>query len=111
MDYGKPNFLNNELVKKIKSNFWSPVYVYSQKELVKAADDFLAFPNAFGCNTRFAMKANPNINILKIFNSKWILIDASSEYEVYRAVNAGYKYEDISISAQEFPENAEELIK
>jgi len=111
MDFGNPNFINNELAEKIESNFWSPVYVYSQEELEKAADDFLAFPNAFGCNTRFAMKANPNINILKIFNSKWILIDASSEYEVFRAVNAGYKYEDISISAQETPESLVFLIK
>jgi diaminopimelate decarboxylase len=39
------------------------------------------------------------------------LIDASSEYEVFRAVNAGYKYEDISISAQETPESLVFLIK
>jgi diaminopimelate decarboxylase len=34
------------------------------------------------------MKANSNINILKIFNSLGILIDASSEFEAYRAINA-----------------------
>jgi len=71
----------------------------------------LAFPNAFGCDTRYAMKANPNINILKIFNKKGILIDASSEYEVFRAINAGYKAEDISISAQELPQSLALLVK
>ncbi|MDQ7009441.1 MAG: diaminopimelate decarboxylase [Candidatus Gracilibacteria bacterium] len=111
MDYGNPNFITQEIGERIEKEFSTPVYVYSESELEKAADDFLAFPNAFGCDTRYAMKANPNINILKIFNKRGILIDASSEYEVYRAVNAGYKYEDISISAQEFPVNAEELIK
>jgi len=111
LDFGNPNFLNNKQVKEIEEKFGTPVYVYSENELEKAADEFLAFPNAFGCNTRFAMKANSNINILKIFNNKWILIDASSEYEVFRAVNAGYKYEDISISAQELPQSLSILIK
>ncbi len=111
LDFWNPNFLNLEQVQKIEQNFGSPVYVYSEVELEKSAKEFLAFPNAFGCETRFAMKANPNINILKIFNKFGIKIDASSEYEVFRAINAGYKYEDISISAQETPESLVFLIK
>jgi len=90
LDFWNPNFLDNNISQEIEQNFWSPVYVYSEEVLEKSADDFLAFPNAFGCDTRYAMKANPNINILKIFNKKWILIDASSEYEVFRAINAWY---------------------
>jgi len=111
MDFWNPKFLNKEKAKYIEENFGSPCYIYSEKELEKAADEFVNFPSAFEHTVRYAMKANPNVNILKIFNKKWILIDASSEYEVYRAVNAWYKYQDISISAQEFPINAEELIK
>jgi len=34
------------------------------------------------------MKANSNINILKIFKNKGLKIDCSSEYEVLRALNA-----------------------
>ena len=111
LDFWNPNFLNKEQVEKIEKEFWSPVYIYSEEILEKSADDFLAFPNAFGCDTRYAMKANPNINILKIFNKKGILIDASSEYEVFRAINAGYKAEDISISAQELPQSLALLVK
>jgi len=111
LDFWKPNFLDNAQVFKIEKNFWSPVYVYSENELEKSAKDFLAFPSAFWCNTRYAMKANSNINILKIFKNLGLKIDASSEYEVYRAMNAWFAPEDISISAQEFPTMAEDLIK
>jgi diaminopimelate decarboxylase len=34
------------------------------------------------------MKANSNVNILKIFLDKGLKIDCSSEYEAYRALNA-----------------------
>lgn len=111
MDFWNPNFITQEVWEKIEREFSTPVYVYSESELEKAALDFLAFPNAFGCETRFAMKANPNVNILKIFNKKGIKIDASSWFEALRAINAWYKAEDISISAQELPEWLSFLIK
>jgi len=111
LDFWKPNFLDNSQVFEIEKNFWSPVYVYSEEELEKSAKDFLAFPSAFWCDTRYAMKANSNVNILKIFKNLGLKIDASSEYEAYRAMNAWFAPEDISISAQEFPTQAEDLIK
>jgi diaminopimelate decarboxylase len=56
------------------------------------------------------MKANSNKNILKYFYDNWIKIEASSEYEVYRAINAWIKWEDIHISWQELSENLEKLL-
>jgi len=103
-------FLTKEQVKYIKENFQLPVYVYSEKILKENADKFLAFPSIFWHNVRYAMKANSNINILKIFKNKGLKIDASSEYEAYRALNAGFKPEDIQISSQETPRNLEELL-
>ncbi len=111
LDFWKPNFLDNKQVQEIEKKFTSPVYIYSENELEKSAKEFLNFPSAFGCVTRYAMKANSNINILKFFNNLGILIDASSEYEVYRAINAWYNSKDISISTQELPSNLEDLIK
>ncbi len=111
LDFGSPRFLSREQVEYIEQNFWSPCYVYSEAELEKTADEFLAFPNAFWKDVRFAMKANSQINILKIFKNKWIKIDASSEYEVYRAINAWFFPEQISISTQELPNNLKDLIE
>ena len=110
LDYGKPHFITEEIAEKIEKRFELPVYVYSEEKLEQYAKEFLAFPNAFGCDTRFAMKANPNINILKIFKNLGLKIDASSEYEAFRALNAWFNPEDISISAQELPTKLEEII-
>jgi len=78
--------------------------------LNKNADDCLAFPNAFGLTVRYAMKASPNGSILKLFNKKGIHIDASSGFEVKRAMQNGIPAENISLSTQELPSNFAELM-
>ena len=89
----------------------SPVYAYSLDKLEEAADSCLAFPNAYGLTVRYAMKACPNSSILKFFNSKGIHIDASSGYEVKRAISAGIPAENISLSTQELPADFVDLVK
>lgn len=88
----------------------TPLYAYSLEKLSEAADKCLAFPNAFGLTVRFAMKACPNASILKLFSSKGIHIDASSGYEVRRAIRAGIPPEHISLSTQELPRDFAELV-
>lgn len=103
-------FLNKEQINYIEKNFELPVYVYSEKELKKSISDFLWVKSAFWHTVRFAMKANSNLSILSFFKNNGIKIDASSEFEVYRAINAGFKWEDIQLSGQEFPKNLEKII-
>ncbi len=81
----------------------TPVFVYSQKLLKNQAEKALAMPNAYGLTVRYAMKANPNRAILKIFDQKGIQIDASSEYEVERAVGAGIDPKKILLTTQQLP--------
>ena len=56
------------------------------------------------------MKSCPNASILKFFSSKGIHIDASSGYEVRRAMAAGIPAENISLSTQELPADFAELV-
>jgi len=86
------------------------VYAYSLAKLEKAADECLAFPNAYGLTVRYAMKACPNGSILKFFNKKGIHIDASSGFEVRRAMTMGVPAENISLSTQELPADFAELV-
>lgn len=104
------NFLNKKQIENIDKKFQTPIYVYSEDKLLEAADNFLAFPNAFWHKVRYAMKANSNINILKIFKNKGLKIDCSSEYEVLRALNAWFLESDLQISGQETPSTLWELI-
>lgn len=104
-------FLTSETAKKcIDVAGGSPLYAYSMKKLTENADDCLAFPNAYGLTVRYAMKASPNGSILKLFNSKGIHIDASSGFEVRRAMLAGIPAENISLSTQELPADFAELV-
>lgn len=108
---GKSVFLTPETAKGCIDAAGSPVYAYSVEKLTENADACLAFPNAFGLTVRYAMKASPNSSILKLFNSKNIHIDASSGYEVKRAMAAGIPADHISLSTQELPIDFADLVK
>ena len=103
-------FLSRELARRIASEHGTPCYVYSQERLEAQADAMLAFPNAFGLTVRFAMKASPSAAILRIFHRKGLHIDASSGWEVRRALRAGFEAARISLSTQELPEDFAELL-
>jgi len=104
-------FLTAETAKACVDLAGSPTFAYSLEKLQESADACLAFPNAYGLTVRYAMKACPNSAILKFFSSKGIHIDASSGFEVKRAMDAGIPAEHISLSTQELPENFADLIK
>lgn len=87
----------------------TPLYVYSAAALERQAKAALAFPNAFGLTVRYAMKASPNAAILKRFTKLGLHIDASSGWEVRRALRAGVPAGNISLSTQEMPDFFAEL--
>ena len=103
-------FLDILKAKEISENFGSPVYVYDETSLKQSAQAVLNFPNAFGLTARYAMKASPNRTILKLFHDLGLHIDASSGHEVHRAIHAGFEPDKISLSAQEIPDDLEDLL-
>ncbi|MEM9160046.1 MAG: diaminopimelate decarboxylase [Verrucomicrobiota bacterium] len=103
--------MNSEIAFQIQDQFGTPCYVYDEAELRSQADKILNFPNAFGLTARYAMKASSNANILRLFDSMGLHIDASSGYEVRRAVSAGIAPEKISLSTQELPADIKELME
>lgn len=109
------HFNHNPLIdasqaKSLAESFGTPVYLYDENRLRASADAVLNFPNAFGLTARFAMKACPNKRILALFDSLGLHIDASSGHEVKRAIHAGIDPKKISLSAQEIPEDLNELL-
>lgn len=104
-------FLNEEQVRRVLAEFGSPVFVYDQTFLETSAHEVLAFPNAFGLTARFAMKALPNAAVLRVFHEQGLHIDASSGYEAERAMRAGIPANHIQITAQQLPDNRQELVE
>lgn len=102
-------FLNEATARLVSAQFGTPVYVYDRATLEAQAKQALAFPHAYGLTVRYAMKAAPNAAILGIFKQLGLWIDASSGYEVRRAIAAGIEPHKISLSTQELPGNFAEL--
>lgn len=102
-DLLQPRFLTYKTADRIREKFGTPVYVYDLASLERNAAATLAFPNAFGLTVRYAMKASPNGALLKLFTNAGLHIDASSGYEVHRAMRLGIPAEKISLSSQELP--------
>lgn len=98
-------FLEYASAQRIAEEYGTPCYVYDAATLDANATAVLAFPNAYGLTARYAMKACPNASILRRFEAAGLHIDASSGYEVKRAMAAGFTPEKISLSTQELPED------
>lgn len=104
------HFIDRELIRQIRSEFGSPVYVYDQKTLEQSAREVLAFPNAFGLTARYAMKALPTGAIIRLLADCGLHIDASSGFEAERALRAGVSPEKIQVTAQEIPGDLKSLV-
>lgn len=103
-------FLTHDQARSIAEAHGTPCYVYDQARLEAQADAMLAFPNAFGLTVRFAMKACPTAAVLRLFHRKGLHIDASSGWEVRRALRAGFEPSRLSLSTQELPADIAELL-
>ncbi|MCP5041048.1 MAG: diaminopimelate decarboxylase [bacterium] len=103
-------FLEPSRVLELQREFGTPIYVYDEATLLARAREVLAFPAAYGVAGRYAMKALPTAEILRIVVGAGLHIDASSGFEAERALRAGVPAEKIQITAQELPRNLDELI-
>ena len=103
-------FLTEAQVLELRARFGSPIYVYDEATLRAQARKALDFPNAYGLQVRYAMKALPTAAILRLFNSMGIHVDASSGFEARRALAAGIAPEQIQITAQQMPDDLESLL-
>ena len=102
MDHTMPPpapFLIPELAAEVRARFGTPCYVYDRSALEAAARAALAFPAPFGFTLRYAMKANPSRGILHVFRALGLHIDASSDFEVERAIQAGFAPAEIQLTS------------
>ncbi len=103
--------LTLEEARDLRERFGTPLYLYDRALLRVAAEEALAFPNAFGLTVRYAMKASSNRRILRHFDRLGLHFDASSGYEVARLAAAGIAMNKVSLSTQELPADFADLIE
>ena len=93
-------FLTLDKAAEVRERFGTPCYVYDRTLLESTARQVLAFPAPYGLTLRYAMKANPSRGILTLFRDLGLHIDASSDWEVERALRAGFAPSQIQLTAQ-----------
>lgn len=103
-------FLTETHIQSLISRFDTPLFVYSEKILREQAKKVKAFSKRAGFLPRYAMKTSSNKNILKIFHEEGLHIDASSGYEVYRAIEAGIPPSHIQLTGQEMPQDLRKIV-
>jgi diaminopimelate decarboxylase len=92
--------LTAEQAAEVRERFGTPCYVYDRRTLESAARTARDFPAPFGFTLRYAMKANPSIGILTLFRELGLHVDASSDFEVERALRAGFAPEQVQLTSQ-----------
>src|SRR5437870_13794108 len=92
--------LSAEKAAEVRERFGTPCYVYDRATLEATARRALAFPAPYGFTLRYAMKANPSRGILAVFRALGLHVDASSDWEVERALRAGFAPEQILLTSQ-----------
>jgi diaminopimelate decarboxylase len=93
-------FVTAEQAAEVRARFGTPCYVYDRATLERTARRLLTLRAPFGFTLRYAMKANPSRAILALFRDLGLHIDASSDWEVERAVRAGFAPSRIQLSSQ-----------
>ncbi|MEA3500950.1 MAG: diaminopimelate decarboxylase [Candidatus Marinimicrobia bacterium] len=103
--------ISDKKIIEITKSFNLPIYVYDENTLLESAKQVINFPNAYGFTPRYAIKALSTAAILKLFNEYGLHFDASSGYEVERAIRIGITPDKIQLTSQELPNNIEEFVK
>jgi diaminopimelate decarboxylase len=79
----------------------TPLYVYDGAALRERASFLAALAFPFGLTVRYAMKANPYPEIIRLFHETGLHFDASSEYEAQLLLGLGIPGGHISLSSQQ----------
>src|SRR3989344_2438621 len=91
-------------------NLPSPRYEYSRSILQQTINQLVNLSATYGLTVRYAVKANPHPEIIKMMDSSEIHFDASSSYEAEELLKQGVKGNKISLSSQQSAHNLPGLL-
>jgi len=89
----------------------TPLYVYSSDGIRAQAQQLMSLQMPYGLTVRYAIKANPHTEIIRLLAAEGLHFDASSSYEASHLLQRGVAGETISLSSQQPAHNLSELLK
>lgn len=82
-------------VSELDKQFQTPLYVYDKAQIIKNIQDLKQHIQYPLLQIKYACKANTNLSLLKLVKEQHLGIDAVSMGEVFLALKAGFKPENI----------------
>ena len=89
----------------------TPRYEYSKAKIRERITYLMGLSTPFGLTVRYALKANPHPEILRMMHESGVHFDASSSYEAAELLALGIPGDHISLSSQQSPHNLPELLE
>ncbi len=100
----KSRSLDDRLLRDLVREYGTPLYVY-HADIIRQRVQDLSRRDPFGRGfdvIRYALKANPNLGLLRWLHGSGVKVDTVSAGEVYRAIKAGFAEEEIVFTADLF---------
>lgn len=95
---GHEAFIEGVSLESVAKKFGTPLFVYSKSYLEKRCEKIKSAFSSHPTTICYAMKANHNLTLLKLFFSKALGADVVSEGELKKALEAGAKSSKIVFS-------------
>jgi diaminopimelate decarboxylase len=88
--------MDNQLLVSLSEKYGSPLYVYNADTIISQYNRIVhAFSAVENLKLNYAVKANSNVSILKLFNKLQSGVDTVSIQEVQLSLEAGFSPQDI----------------
>ena len=88
--------MDNQLLVALSEKYGSPLYVYNADTIISQYNRIVnAFSAVENLKLNYAVKANSNVSILKLFNKLQSGVDTVSIQEVHLSLEAGFSPKDI----------------
>jgi len=88
-------FFGNTDPIQLSEKYKTPLYVYNENILRKRCRDLKGLISYSNFTVNYSLKANSNLELIKIVRSEGLKVDAMSPGEIYLNMLAGYKPEEI----------------
>ncbi len=97
--------------RELVTMYGSPLYVYALSLIREHAQAVARLTLPYGLTVRYAMKANPHPEIIRVLAAEGLQFDASSSYEASELLALGIPGNTISLSSQQPAHRFVELLR
>lgn len=106
-------YLDGIDLNKLADKYKSPLFIFSEKRIIENIQYILGLTQKYydEISLFYALKANSNINLLKIFKKYGVKAEVVSHGELYKALKAGFPPDEIIFNGPgKYPSGLEESV-